>query len=300
MDRRDFLKWNLKAIAFSLLGPKFSWGSPKRERSIVVAVKGEIKEAVEAGIKELNGLAFIRPGSRVLIKPNISFRNSPDMATTTTPGVVRALVDLIAGQKPRSIKVVDNTLTDPEACMQNTGIREALRGTPAELRVVKERQGFQKVTIKGAAVEEVELMKEVLESDLLIPVPIAKHHSSAGVSLSMKGMMGLIYDRSSFHYRYDLHTAIVDLAAYLKPPLVVIDMTKALTTNGPSGPGEVAWLNTVVVSNDMVAADAYVVKKVKWYGREIEPFRVKHIEIAHKRGVGVGNLKDVEIIEKTI
>lgn len=299
MDRREFIQWQLKALVFLILGPKFSWAQTRAEKSMVVAVQGEPAKALEIALKELGGIqSFLKPNSNVVLKPNMSFRNSPEMATTTNPNVLRAVVDLISRESPKSIKVLDNTLTDPEACMKNTGIKDALKGSMAELKVIKEKQGYQEVQIKGKSLGSTDIMKEVLSCDALIPVPVAKHHSSTGVSLSMKGMMGLIYERSSFHYKYDLHTAIVDLAAYLKPRLVIIDMTRALTTNGPSGPGEVEILNTIVASNDMVAADAYVVSKVKWYGRQMDPFKVKHIAIAHEMKVGVGNLKEIEIVEK--
>ena len=141
---------------------------------------------------------------------------------------------------------------------------------------------------------QTDVMREVLESDVLIAAPVAKHHGSTGVSLSMKGMMGLIANRSEMHWRYNLHTAIADLCRLLRADLTVIDVTRALTTNGPSGPGEVRTLNKIVASRDMVAADAQVVSMVPWYGQRIAPSEVKHIQIAHKWGLGrmdVDNLR---------
>lgn len=299
MNRREFLTWQMKALVFCLLGPKFAWAAHRPERPLVVAVQGPQKEALEVALKEFGGLrSILKPNSKVVIKPNMSFRNSPEMATTTSPQLLRALVDLISKESPRSIMVVDNTLTDPEACIKNTGIGDALKGSTAEIKVMKKRSEFQTVKLKGSVLDSVDLMKEVLDCDILIPVPVAKHHSSTGVSLSMKGMMGLIFDRASFHYKYDLHSAIVDLAAFLRPKVTIIDLTKALITNGPSGPGEVEVHNTVVVSNDMVAADAYVVSKVRWYGKTIDPFKVRHISIAHERKIGTANLNEIELLEK--
>ena len=147
--------------------------------------------------------------------------------------------------------------------------------------------GFVRTEIAGAQhFTRTEVMREVLEADVLIAVPVAKHHGSTGVSLSMKGMMGLIANRSEMHWRYDLHTSIADLCRVLKADLTVIDVTRALTTNGPSGPGEVKTMNTVVASKDMVAADAQVVSMVPWYGQRIPPQKVKHIRIAHEWGLG--------------
>lgn len=160
---------------------------------------------------------------------------------------------------------------------------------------------FREVRVpSGEQLRRTEVMREVLEADVLIAAPVAKHHASGGVSLSMKGMMGLILNRGLFHYRYDLHTAIVDLCTLLKPKLTVIDASRALTTNGPSGPGKVVHPKTIVASKDMVAADAYVTNMVKWYGRSISPDKVKHIRLAHKRGLGRMDLENLNIKRLTL
>jgi uncharacterized protein (DUF362 family) len=102
----------------------------------------------------------------------------------------------------------------------------------------------------------------------------------------MKGMMGLIYNRGVMHSRYDLHASIVDLASLLKPVLVVVDGSRVLSTHGPGGPGRVLKSDTIIASADMVAADAQAVAMFEWYGQKLRPHNVKHIRIAHERGLG--------------
>jgi uncharacterized protein (DUF362 family) len=111
----------------------------------------------------------------------------------------------------------------------------------------------------------------------------------------MKGMMGLILNRGAFHWRYDLHRAIVDLCTLLKADLTVIDASRALTTNGPAGPGKVLQLDSIVASRDMVAADAQVVSMVPWYGKSLEPRNIKHIRFAHERGLGRMDLEQLKV-----
>ena len=101
------------------------------------------------------------------------------------------------------------------------------------------------------------VMKQVLDADVLIATPVTKSHSATGVSLAMKGMMGLIYDRREFHLNLDLDEAVVDLCTILRPTLTLIDASRVLTTGGPGGPGKVLPKNKVVASTDMVAADAF-------------------------------------------
>jgi uncharacterized protein (DUF362 family) len=161
---------------------------------------------------------------------------------------------------------------------------------------VTARRMFSDVKVPdGRELKSMDVIKEVLNADVLIAVPVGKSHSSAGVSLSMKGMMGLIYDRGSFHTRYDLHEAIVDMASVLKPHLVVVDGTRILSTGGPGGPGKVIPLNLVIASADMVAADAQMVALGTWYGRKFKPNQVRHIRIASERKLGRADLENLNI-----
>ena len=152
----------------------------------------------------------------------------------------------------------------------------------------------------GKEMRETDVMREVLEADVLIAAPVAKSHSAAGVSLSMKGMMGLIWDRGIMHWRYDLDASIVDLASLLKPQLVVIDATEALTTNGPSGPGKVVRYDTIIASRDMVAADAQAVNTVRWYGAAMKARQVPHIRLAHARGLGRMDVENLVVRQERV
>jgi uncharacterized protein (DUF362 family) len=142
------------------------------------------------------------------------------------------------------------------------------------------------------------VMKDVLESDVLISAPVAKSHGSTGVSLSMKGMMGLIWNRGIMHYLHDLDESIVDLSTLLKPALVVVDGTRVLSTNGPGGPGRVLKMDTVIASGDMVSADAMAVSMFEWYGRKMEPRQVRHIRLAHERRLGRMDIEGMNPLKK--
>ncbi|MFW5819568.1 MAG: DUF362 domain-containing protein [Desulfovermiculus sp.] len=290
LSRRAFLKWQAGAT-LSLAGsltvfPTRLWASNTPD---IAVAEGKAAAATRAAVELLGGMKeFVRPGQRVILKPNMSFDNPPRMATTTNPEVISTLAGMCREAGAEKVWILDHTLRGAEACLENSKIQEACRSVPgSEVRAMDSPQGFVERSIPEAEhFTETEVMREVLESDVLISVPVAKHHGSTGVSLSMKGMMGLIANRSQMHWRYDLHTAIADLCRLLKADLTVIDVTRALTTNGPSGPGEVKVMNTVVASRDMVAADAQVVSMVPWYGKQIPPEKVEHIRIAHEFGLG--------------
>ncbi|MDZ7762355.1 MAG: DUF362 domain-containing protein [Desulfovermiculus sp.] len=290
LSRREFLKWQTGA-ALALTGsisifPGQLWAENVPD---IALAEGKPAAATQAAVELLGGMKhFVQPGQRVVLKPNMSFDNPPSMATTTHPEVISTLAAMCREAGADEVLILDHTLRGAEACLENSGIRAACQSVPgSQVRAVDTPEDFVRTDIpKAEHFTQTEVMREVLEADVLIAVPVAKHHGSTGVSLSMKGMMGLIANRSEMHWRYDLHTSIADLCRLLKADLTVIDVTRALTTNGPSGPGEVKTMNTVVASKDMVAADAQVVSMVPWYGQRMPPEKVKHIRIAHEWGLG--------------
>jgi uncharacterized protein (DUF362 family) len=252
--------------------------------------------AVNSALAELGGMQrFVKPGQRVVIKPNMSFPHPPERATNTHPEVVRAVVSACKVAGAADVQVLDHPLRSTELCIE--GIKQACAIFDEDLvHGVKDSRQFRETEIpQGKIFKRTDVLKDVLSADVLIAVPVAKSHGSTGVSLSMKGMMGLIYDRGIMHYRYDLHEAIVDLATLLRPHLVIVDATRVLTSKGPSGNGKVIRPKTIIAGTDMVAADAYTVEAFSWYDRKVAANKVKHIRIAHERGLGTMDVASLTV-----
>lgn len=299
ISRRQLLLWNLKIAAAGLLMPWPLWGTRSAGASSIpdiVTVGGEPAAATRRAVTLLGGIrAFVKPGQKVVIKPNMSFPHNIDHATNTHPVVVRELVAMCREAGAGRVQVLDHPLRRSERCIE--GVQKACEVFDQDIvHSVTSSDLYQTVTIpKGLKFRKTEVMKAVLEADVLIAAPVAKSHSSAGVSLSMKGMMGLIYNRGVMHWRYDLQEAIADLASLLKPDLVVIDASRVLSTKGPSGPGKVIRANQIVASRDMVAADAQVVSMFPWYGQRIAPGNVAHIRFAGERGLGRMDIENLTV-----
>jgi uncharacterized protein (DUF362 family) len=230
--------------------------------------------------------SFVKTGDKVVIKPNLSFPHGPESATNTNPLVTRELVAMCTEAGASRIRVLDNPTQRAERCIKTT--KAALSMFNQDIVHALVSQDFYKPAAipDGKYFKQTDVMQDVLGADVLIAAPVAKSHTMTGVSLSMKGMMGLIYNRQIMHSNYDLDQAIVDLCSLLKPDLVVVDLIRVLSTNGPWGPGRVLRMNTVIASNDMVAADAKTVEMCEWYGQRLESRQVDHIRIAHERGLG--------------
>ncbi len=304
-DRREFLKRGLTiasalvtAGTVDVLAPMISHAG--KSSDLAIARGSDPGKITRAAVDALGGMSkFVAAGNKVVVKPNMSFARTPDQAANTHPEVVREVCRMCVEAGASRVSVLDYMLHEPQDCLRMSKIPE-LCGS-VDKTVVSAIQGqrrFREVKVpQGLQVKSMEVSTDVLDADVLIAVPVGKSHAAAGVSLSMKGMMGLIYDRHSFHSRHDLHVAISDMVTLLKPKLVVVDGTRILSSGGPGGPGKVIPMNLVIASTDMVAADAQMVALGEWFGRPFRPDQVRHIKIAGERGLGQIDLKQVNVTE---
>lgn len=306
ISRRDFLIKQIKGTLFLLAGTagislprSVVAGNPMNAKVKIPHIgvaKGNPGPATRAAVGLLGGMkSFVKPGDKVVIKPNLSFPHSPESATNTHPLVTREIVSMCKEAGASRIRVLDNPTQRAERCIKTT--KDALSIFNQDIVHALVDQDFYKpVSIsEGKYFKHTDAMQDVLEADVLIAAPVAKSHTMTGVSLSMKGMMGLIYNRQTMHADYDLDQAIIDLCSLLKPDLVVVDLIRVLSTNGPWGPGRVIRMNSVIASNDMVAADAKTVEMCEWYGQRFEPRQVDHIRIAHERGLGRMDVENLHV-----
>jgi uncharacterized protein (DUF362 family) len=307
ITRRDFLQ---KTAAFTaaatlppaLIDPLKSWAAPQ-PKTTIAAVTGSRIDAVRKAVAMIGGMeAFVKKGSRVCLKPNMSFPHDPDRATNTHPDVVATVARLCIDAGAAEVIILDYPFNPPEKCLELSGIAAACAGIKnTHAFVIYDEKLFQPVAIKnGKELKEVQLIKDVLQSDVIISLPTAKSHSTTGVSLGMKGLMGLIWDRRYFHASVDINKAIAELAATVKVNLVIIDGSRALVNGGPSGPGLVEFPKTIVAGTDQVAVDAYGVTLAKWYGQSFAPAQVKHIEAARQLGLGTCNLDEINILKAQV
>ena len=298
MDRRSFLKLQAILAAGTGLGLLTPLPSLSDDTPYIGVARGEPARATRTAVALLGGMdRFVSPGQKVVIKPNMSFPDPPESATNTNPEVVRELAVMCKEAGASRIWVLDNPLSGAERCMEGSGIPKACEVVPdTEVYGLQGSRFFEEAVIpEGREMRKNTFIRQVLEADVLIAAPKAKSHSSTGVSLSLKGMMGLVGNRRAMHGRYDLDTAIVDLNTRLRARLVVVDASNVLSSGGPFGPGDVLTPRLVATSADPVAADAWAVNEFAWYGKTYLPRQVRHIKMAHERGLGRMDLDSLAI-----
>jgi uncharacterized protein (DUF362 family) len=300
ITRRQFLKATSAGVAFGIAGR--SLVATASEEYDLAVISGEPATATKKALEAVGGISrFVEKGQRVVLKPNMSFARTPDFGATTHPSVVATVAQACVEAGASQVLVLDHTLQRAELCLERAGIREACRNIPGvHVLALQDRKFFREIRIpQGKVLDRVEVMKEVLDDSVLINIPVAKSHSTTGVSLGMKGLMGLIWDRESFHSQFNINQALADLATVIKPRLTILDATRALVSGGPGGPGEVKKTNLVIAGMDPVAVDSYGVTLVPWYGQNFKGRQVEHLLIAHQRGLGKIDVDQLRLFKGT-
>ncbi len=267
-------------------------------RDIAVAKGGTPFDNTVAAVEALGGMSnFVKPGARVLINPNVSGHLPPDAAVNTHPHVVGALVkmcrDVGAGQV-----IIGNFNSAKNYKIGR--MNEVAEKYGAELKPLGDKQDFfKRIEVpQGKALDHLLVSEDYLAADVLINVPVAKHHTVSRMSLGMKNLMGLVTHRWKVFHRdggKHLNQCIADLASAVKSTLIVVDANKMIVTKGPVGPGEQIEPKKVIAGTDPVAIDVLAAQLLDYGKEDIPLFR-----LAYEHGLGQTDLKQMNIIERTV
>jgi uncharacterized protein (DUF362 family) len=193
------------------------------------------------------------------------------------------------------VNVFDITCNDARRCYANSGIEAAAAAAgarayiPDDWDVVKAHFG-----LRGAAspMEDWPILREAVECDTFINVPVLKHHALTRLTLSMKNLMGVCGgNRGLMHF--NIGPKLVDLTRFINPDLTVIDAYRVLTRNGPSGGSldDVKTLKTVIAATDPTLADAYAARLA-----DVDPMAVPYIKTAVKEKFGSADIEAAKSI----
>ncbi len=306
--RRKFLK-TVKSIAakisftFSLYPLLAEYAEAAEDKTLfdLVALKGGEgpDELFRKGIGYLGGMGrFVKKGQSVLVKPNIGWDRSPEYGANTDPVLVGAIVKECYSAGASAVYVFDHTCDPWQSCYKNSKIEESAKGYGAKIVPANSPDYYIKTQIpRGKVLKEALVHKLFLQSDVVINVPVLKHHSSTGITASMKNMMGVVWDRSEWH-RKDLHQCIADFATLRKPDLCILDGWRVIVKNGPRGysASDTVKYEYLFISPDPVAADsagAAVLAQAGSVKGKAEDIR--YIRLAREYGIGRTDLDKMRI-----
>jgi len=287
LSRRKFLeKCIMQATAISggyFLFPSFQITKAHPSPSLSVVAGKSAEKVTRKAIELLGGMSkFVSKGDVVVVKPNIAWDRTPQQAATTNPYVVSSIVKMCFEAGAKKVLVFDRTCNNPRRCYSNSEIEKSALEAGASVQFVKENDFKTMKLPEGVILKSWKFYVPAIEADVLINVPIAKHHSLTRVSLGIKNLMGIIGgNRGEIHNQ--IAQKIVDIAKFVKPELTIIDAMRILTKNGPTGGNlkDTKWLGMIIAGKEIASVDAF---GVTLFG--LDPLEQKFLQLAREQGLG--------------
>lgn len=254
-----------------------------------------ILSAVVKSLEPCGGLAaFVKPGGKVLLKPNLLAAKRPEEAITTHPAVLEAVIILV--KEAGGLVVVGDSpggkISDLATYWEATGTAEVCRRQGVEL-ISFEKSGIYEKQVHG---RRYYLARPVLDADVIINIPKLKTHSLTVLTCAVKNMFGAVPGiRKSMHHRQapkprDFSSLVVDIYSLARPQLNIVDAIIGMDGAGPSA-GNPKQLGFIIAGEDGVAVDAAVAHLLG-----LDPLKVPTTEIAHRRGLGEGDIARIELV----
>jgi len=304
MKRREFMKKAGQAVTAAAVGsgtelisggcqsgapPKTKLAKPDFELpvdpgmpAVVLARRDDHAEALRAALDAIGGIGrFVKQGERVLLKPNVAWDRVPEQAVNTNPVVVGEMVRQCVASGASEVLVTDYGSHNPNRTFSRSGIRDAVERNGGRILILDD-DDFVEAEFHGKFMTSWPVLTYLFEIDRLINMPIAKHHGLVYGTASMKNFFGIIGgNRSRLHRRLD--QVIVDLAAFFRPTLTVIDATRVLMRNGPQGGSfdDVTRFDSVICATDQVAGDSRASEFLGLTGSDIG-----HVVLPAEQGLG--------------
>ena len=305
MKRREFLKTSMVAgAALSLNFEGLQAALSNRTLTVeeapdLVAVMGGEPEAMlDKALETLGGIGnYVKKGQKVVIKPNIGWDRTPELAGNTNPDLIKALVKKCLGAGAEKVTVFDHTCDNWQKCYASSGIADAVKEAGGVIVPANDEQYYKEVSIPGGVtLKKAKIHEALLEADVWFNVPILKNHGGAKLSCAMKNMMGIVWDRRYFHQQ-DLQQCIADICTWQKKPaLHIVDAYRMMFQNGPQGrsAADVATLKSLIVSPNIIAADTASLALFNQV-KKLDMAAVTHITKGEALHLGSTDLKKINI-----
>lgn len=305
MKRRDFLRTSALAGAALTLDFKGLSAALMNNTVAVEAVPdmvavmgGEPAVMLDKALEALGGIEkYVKKGQKVVIKPNIGWDRTPELAGNTNPELVSALIKKCLAAGAEKVTVFDHTCDNWQKCYESSGIEKAAKAAGAIVMPANDEKYYRAVSIpNGKNLKSANIHEALVEADVWINVPILKNHGGAKLTCAMKNYMGIVWDRRFFHQN-DLQQCIADICTWEKKPVLnIVDAYRILFQNGPQGrnASDVATLKSLIVSPNIVAIDTAALSLFNQV-KKLDLAAASHIGKGEAQHLGTTDLKSLNI-----
>jgi len=222
-----------------------------------------LSNALQTLLDPLGGMtAFVRPGDRVLLKPNLLTGSRPGKECITRPEVVAAVAKLVQAAGGKPFMGDSPAFGTAEGVARTNGYLPMLQAL--DIPVI-EFSG-QRYATENPAFEHLRLSKEAMDADVVINLPKVKSHSQLTLTLGVKNLFGCVPGKMKAWWHMEagkdvdrFGTMLVETARAIAPELTIIDGIIGHQGNGPSG-GEPRELGILGASTNVFALDRALVE----------------------------------------
>lgn len=270
-----------------------------KERVVLQAAadyaRPQVEAAVERLLAPLGGMAaFVRPGQKVLLKPNMLAGKSPEKAVTTHPEIVRAVIRL-AQQAGGIVAVGDSPgIGSPRQVAARCGILPVIEETGAAFAPFADSV---KIRPGGGTFHELEIARDLLDADVVINLPKLKTHQMMGLTAGVKNLFGAVVGirKPRLHLQAGTDKAffalmLLELAEQIRPALTLVDAITAMEGEGPGG-GDPVHVGALLAGASPLAVDTVATALVG-----LSPEAVWTQRVAMQTGRPGCRLEQVEIL----
>lgn len=255
-----------------------------------------VKPALEEALNAVNGLDFVMPGMKIIIKPNLVSFKKPDAAATTHPALLEALVGMLLARG------ADVTIGDSPGGPHSLPLLNRVYAATGMDRVeklgAKLNRNMNEKTVafpEGKVLKNFTYTEYLDEADAIIDFCKLKSHGMLGMSAAVKNLFGTIpgLKKPEVHYKFqndaEFADMLVDLNEYFKPRLAICDAVVGMEGNGPTA-GTPRQIGAIIASKSTYYADVVGAELI---GMNIDGLPT--LQAAYERGFAPASSKNLRV-----
>jgi len=255
-----------------------------------------LSDVIEKLLSDLGGVrTFVKPGDRVLLKPNLLLSALPEQAVVTHPALVEVLASMVLDSGAKPFVGDSPPLGNLPRVLSKSGYDDFMKKLNVKPAPFQEKVSLE--FPEGRLFRRIDLAREVFDFDCVINLPKLKTHTQMGLTLAVKNLFGTVIgsDKAGWHLRagkdYDTFaTVLVQIYEKVRPALSLIDGILAMEGNGPNS-GTARPVGLIGASADAVALDTVITRLVGFPAES-----VRTTVLAHRMGAGVGDEHGIELL----
>ncbi|MDD5622204.1 MAG: DUF362 domain-containing protein [Actinomycetota bacterium] len=266
--------------------------------------KKNLKEAIKRCVGLIGGFEkFLDPQSKILLKPNLLLSAPPGRAITTHPLFIEAVIENIVDVTGKSENILIADSFGPATPYNKKGM-EKIYGTTG-MTDIAERTGcrlnysaeYECLSNKnGRILKRTEVIKPVIEADVIINLPKFKTHNLTVISGAIKNMFGIIpgFNKVGYHLRFDdlekFAGMLLDVISFIKPALNIMDGVWGIEGEGPGRRGTPRNVGLILASSDAISMDI-IMSRIMNVPEALNPF----MEVLKKWNAGSYMAEYIEV-----